>query len=285
MAARSIVYKGSWPGKWSDLLSRFCARHDLHVQTADEPDQVHAFVNRAFPSCLVLEGASDTDEALALCSELKKDPFTAVVPIVVLALADQTDLISDWLAAGADEVVSETHSEREQDLRLELVIRRAQRDVAVHPTTRLPGTVQIERNIGERLSDKEEFAVCYADLDNFKEFNDRYGYNHGDHVILLLSRILRDVVRGLASDGFVGHIGGDDFIFIVNMKYLGRMLRRNHLPVRRTHPVSVYSGGPSRWLFSGQGPPGQHKASPVDDAFDRRRHEPDTTVYAHSPGE
>ena len=62
--------------------------------------------------------------------------------------------------------------------------------------------------------------MCYADLDNFKEFNDRYGYNHGDHVILLLSRILRDVVRGLAPDGFVGHIGGDDFIFIVNMKHL-----------------------------------------------------------------
>ena len=86
------------------------------------------------------------EEALALCSELKKDPFTAVVPIVVLVPAEQTDLVSDWLAAGVDEVVSETHTEREQELRLELVIRRAQRDVAVHPTTRLPGTVQIERN-------------------------------------------------------------------------------------------------------------------------------------------
>ena len=99
-------------------------------------------------------------------------------------------------------------------------MRRARRDVAVHPTTRLPGTVQIERNIGHRLSQNEEFAVCYADLDNFKEFNDRYGYNHGDHVILLLSRILRDVVRGLAPDGFVGHIGGDDFMFILTMQYL-----------------------------------------------------------------
>ena len=222
MSARPIVYKGAWPGKWSDLLSRFCSRHDLHLETADELEEVHAIVNRAFPSCLVLEGASDTEEAFALCSELKKDPFTAVVPIVVLVLADKTDLTSEWLEAGADEVVSEAQSEREQDLRLELVVRRARRDVSVHPTTRLPGTVQIERNIGHRLSNKEEFAVCYADLDNFKEFNDRYGYNHGDHVILLLSRILQDVVRGLAPDGFVGHIGGDDFIFIVNMQYLER---------------------------------------------------------------
>ncbi len=220
MSARSIVYKGSWPGRWSDLVSGFCARHDLNLETAEEFEEVHAIVNRAFPSCLVLEGAKDNEEVLALCSDLKKDPFTAVVPIVALVLEDQTDLVSEWLAAGADEVISETQPEREQDLRLELVVRRARRDVSVHPTTRLPGTVQIERDIGYRLANKEEFAVCYADLDNFKEFNDRYGYNHGDHVILLLSRILRDVVRGLAPDGFVGHIGGDDFIFIVNMKYL-----------------------------------------------------------------
>ncbi len=220
MSARSIVYKGSWPGRWSDLVSGFCARHDLNLETAEEFEEVHAIVNRAFPACLVLEGASDNEEVFALCSDLKKDPFTAVVPIVALVLQDQTDLISEWLAAGADEVISETQPEREQDLRFELVVRRARRDVSVHPTTRLPGTVQIERDIGYRLMNKEEFAVCYADLDNFKEFNDRYGYNHGDHVILLLSRILRDVVRGRAPDGFVGHIGGDDFIFIVNMKYL-----------------------------------------------------------------
>jgi len=220
MSARPIVCKGSWPGKWSDLLSRFSTEHELHLETTEDLEEVHAFVNRAFPSCLVLDGASDTEEALALCADLKKDPFTAIVPIVVLVEADQTDLIADWLAAGADEVVSENHTEREQDLRLGLVIRRAQRDVAVHPTTRLPGTGQIERDIGDRLRLEEEFAVCYADLDNFKEFNDRYGYNHGDHVILLLSRILRDVVRGLAPNGFVGHIGGDDFIFIVNMTYL-----------------------------------------------------------------
>ena len=220
MYARPIVYKGTLPGKWSDLLTRFSALHDLNLKTTDSLEEVHAIVNRAFPACLVLDGDSGQEESLSLCSDLKKDPFTAIVPIVVLLVSDDTDLISDWLAAGADEVVTASQTSREQDLRLGLVIRRAQRDVAVHPTTRLPGTVQIERNISDRLKTGEAFAVCYADLDNFKEFNGRYGYNHGDHVILLLSRILRDVVRGFAPDGFVGHIGGDDFIFLVHMKYL-----------------------------------------------------------------
>jgi GGDEF domain-containing protein len=71
-----------------------------------------------------------------------------------------------------------------------------------------------------RLEAGQKFAVCYADLDHFKEFNDRYGYAFGDKVIKLLSRILRDMVRGLAPGGFVGHIGGDDFIFNTPLEYL-----------------------------------------------------------------
>jgi diguanylate cyclase (GGDEF)-like protein len=93
---------------------------------------------------------------------------------------------------------------------------RTERDVGVHPSTRLPGTVEIEREFRRRLDAGAPFAVCYADLDHFKEFNDRYSYYDGDRVIYLLSRILHDVVKGLlGARGFVGHIGGDDFIFVV----------------------------------------------------------------------
>ena len=92
---------------------------------------------------------------------------------------------------------------------------RTERDVSVHPSTRLPGTTEIERDMRRRLDSGEEFAVCYADLDHFKEFNDRYSYYDGDRVIYMLSRILHDVVKGLLGPrGFVGHIGGDDFIFV-----------------------------------------------------------------------
>ena len=84
----------------------------------------------------------------------------------------------------------------------------------------LPDTSAIEPSgkggWSEAPCSAREFAVCYADLDHFKEFNDRYSYYDGDRVIYLLSRILHDVVKGLlAQRGFVGHIGGDDFIFVV----------------------------------------------------------------------
>src|SRR5256885_5183972 len=93
---------------------------------------------------------------------------------------------------------------------------RTARDVAVNPSTRLPGTTEIEREIRRRMENGELFAVCYADLDHFKEYNDRYSYNDGDRVIYILSRILHDVVKGLLGNrGFIGHIGGGDVIFLI----------------------------------------------------------------------
>ncbi len=175
-------------------------------------------MNRSTPACLILDARDEAATILEVCQNLKNDSFTSIVPIVIMT-SDDDSLPAKSLAAGADEVVTETVSDREKWLRLQLLLRRAARDVSVHPTTHLPGTVQIERDLGERMAQGAKFSICYADLDHFKEFNDRYGYNNGDRVILLLSRILRDVVRALAPGGFVGHIGGDDFIFNSPLEY------------------------------------------------------------------
>ncbi|MCJ7629707.1 MAG: diguanylate cyclase, partial [Longimicrobiales bacterium] len=207
----------------SELIRRFVDAHGLELLQVDNREEVLALLNRSFPACLVLDASDRHEPALELCAAIKADPFSAIVPTIVLITnraAGVGELPAAGLQAGADEVVSDLVSEEEQSLRLELVLRRAARDVNVHPTTRLPGTAQIERDFAERMAAGGHFAVCYADLDHFKEFNDRYGYNSGDSVIYLTSRILRDVVRSLAPGGFVGHIGGDDFIFNVSLDRL-----------------------------------------------------------------
>ena len=205
------------------LIRRFGDAHGLELIQVESRAEVLALLNRSFPACLVLDASVEPEPALELCSTIKGDAFTSIVPTVVL-VADRMEgpgaLPAAGLQAGADEVVSDLVSEEERSLRLELVLRRAARDVNVHPTTRLPGTGQIERDFAARMATGKRFAVCYADLDHFKEFNDRYGYNLGDSVIYLTSRILRDVVRSMAPGGFVGHIGGDDFIFNVPLDRL-----------------------------------------------------------------
>jgi diguanylate cyclase (GGDEF)-like protein len=196
----------------------FAERGAFTLVQAASPADVLARVSRAYPTAVVLDASDPEGEVLALCRQIKAEAFTAVVPVIAYVTTEGRDVESAALEAGADEVLAPRISARESELRLQLALRRADRDVSVHPTTRLPGTVQIERDFAERLRSGQKFAVCYVDLDHFKEFNDRYGYNHGDRVILIVSRILRDVVRAHSAGGFVGHIGGDDFIFSVPLE-------------------------------------------------------------------
>lgn len=197
------------------LVQRFAAEHAFELTPLYRASDLIALVNRTFPAGIVLDPVSE--DTVHTCRILKHDAFSAVVPVAILAHDGDTDAVLGGLQAGADEVLTSNMGTDEQLARLSTLLRRTDRDISVHPTTRLPGAVPIERDIGERMERGESFAVCYADLDHFKEFNDRYGYNAGDRVIRILARILRDVVRGHAPNGFIGHIGGDDFIFSVGL--------------------------------------------------------------------
>ena len=87
----------------------------------------------------------------------------------------------------------------------------------VSPLTGLPGNVQIQAEIKKRFSSKETFAMMYLDLDNFKAYNDIYGFLKGDEIIKFTARtILRNIHNDECEDTFVGHIGGDDFLAIVS---------------------------------------------------------------------
>lgn len=84
------------------------------------------------------------------------------------------------------------------------------------PLTRLPGNIAIERVLNKRLQSGEPFAVCYADLDNFKAYNDRYGYIKASEVIKLTAELIHETVREVAeANAFVGHVGGDDFVMVL----------------------------------------------------------------------
>lgn len=217
----TVLYFDGVGGKPSELLARFAESRGLSLTPVESSEGVMHRVNRAIPASLLLDASADMGSVLDLCSRIKSDAFTAILPVAVLV--DERERTATALEAGADEVIVDGEDPYEAELRLDLLLRRAVRDVSVHPTTRLPGTPQIERDLAGRLATDDPFAFCYADLDYFKEFNDRYGYNRGDRVIYLVSLILRDLVRGLAPGGFVGHIGGDDFIFTIPLDRLERV--------------------------------------------------------------
>ncbi len=212
----TILYFGPVGGVVPDLVRQWAEGKSFPLEVHADPAVVESIVLRGHPSFLFIDADGMGDLGLRLVDRLKSDPLTAIIPALVLSGNHEADQIQQWFAAGADEIFTAVFPPAEQRARLEALLVRTQRDVSVHPSTRMPGTTEIEREIRRQLEGSQEFAVCYADLDHFKEYNDRYSYYDGDRVIYILSRILHDVVKGLlGSRGFVGHIGGDDFIFII----------------------------------------------------------------------
>jgi diguanylate cyclase (GGDEF)-like protein len=199
-----------------EVVSLWGAGRGVAILRVTDATEVEQRVLRSLPALVLIDADATGAGGLALCARLKGDPYTAIVPLAAWSARHTTERVQEWFTAGADEVITPLFEPAEQAGRLDGLITRAARDVAVNPSTRLPGTTEIEREIRRRMENGELFAVCYADLDHFKEYNDRYSYYDGDRVINLLSRILHDIVKGLLDRrGFVGHIGGDDFIFII----------------------------------------------------------------------
>ncbi len=88
-------------------------------------------------------------------------------------------------------------------------------DLDANPLTRLPGNISIQRELQQRITSEKLFAVCYFDLDKFKAYNDKHGFDHGDRIIKETGRIILDSVKKLGNPhDFVGHVGGDDFIVV-----------------------------------------------------------------------
>jgi diguanylate cyclase (GGDEF)-like protein len=196
-------------------VSAWLNARGIAADVVEHEDDLMTRVLRGRPRLVVFDARSDIGACAAASSRMKRDSFTGIVPALFLCGKNERGVATAF-DAGADEVLTDRTSADESRVRMDVLLRRSDRDVYVHPSTRLPGTIDIEAEITHRLHQAAPFAVCYADLDHFKEFNDRYSYYDGDRVIRILAKILHDVVKGMcAEQGFVGHIGGDDFIFII----------------------------------------------------------------------
>lgn len=205
-------------------LASWWAAYGGECQRTRDPVSVMETALKARPRLIVIDACGDAawlDAAVQACRRLKRDTYTGIVPVFMIV---PPEAFGAAFAAGADEVVRDEVEAEEALARLTAMLRRSDRDTDVHPSTRLPGAREIEAELERRVQSGEKFAACYADLDHFKEFNDRYGYHHGDQVIRLVARILHDVVKGLCvEDGFVGHIGGDDFLFTIPLAAVPRV--------------------------------------------------------------
>ena len=140
----------------------------------------------------------------------------ANIPVLLVVAAEEVAAELDWNAYPVDDILLPPFSPQILLVRIRLAEARLARSFDTNPLSRLPGNTSILRAIQRTLDSDRGFGIGYVDIDSFKPYNDRYGFARGDEVILMVARILVNVVEEMArAESFVGHVGGDDFVFIV----------------------------------------------------------------------
>ncbi len=172
------------------------------------------YIYNSIPDLIVINVVKDDPLAMNILTDLKTDPMFHQLPVLAI-LPDHFNL-SGWEDLLIEDYIWRADFDKDFILRVILCILRSERVVEINPLTRLPGNISINKEIQAKIDKGEDFSFGYADLDYFKPFNDRYGFSRGDEVIKITGRLILNIVKSKQPQGsFVGHVGGDDFVFII----------------------------------------------------------------------
>ena len=177
---------------------------------------------RNIPSLIVInEDAIDRD-VLEVCRKIRKDEDNKITPVIVVSSNGAREHRMKILNESIEYFIKKPVDEGYLYYTVKNLTRLLTINRRMSPLTGLPGNVQINSELKKHLMKNEEFSVLYLDLDNFKAYNDVYGFIKGDEIIQYTAKIIVDSVHE-SGGGFVGHIGGDDFIAIVPYKEVEKL--------------------------------------------------------------
>ncbi len=198
-----------------DILKITLSEEDYETIEAENGEEALRII-RAKPLDLVLlDYKMPKLDGNQVCNLVKGDLLLAHLPIIMVTGKGETSDKISGINSGADDYIVKPFEPKELLARIRMVLRRTKRDLEANPLTRLPGNVSILNELSRCIASKAPYAVCYVDLDKFKAYNDKYGFEHGDDVIRETARILLSAVKEFGDpQDFVGHIGGDDFVII-----------------------------------------------------------------------
>ena len=171
---------------------------------------------KSIPSLIVInEDAIDRD-AVDLCRKIRKDEDNTITPVIVVSSKGEKEHRLRILQESIEYFIKKPVDEQYLYHTVKNLSRLLSANRRMSALTGLPGNVQIHAELKKRLLRKEDFCVLYLDLDNFKAYNDVYGFLKGDEIIeYTAATITQCIHQSDMENTFVGHIGGDDFVALI----------------------------------------------------------------------
>ncbi len=187
------------------------------VKSASTAEEGFAMGVEHPPDLFLVDLSQDAAAGYEVLERLRTNPATTNAPLVLLTAESRVTEIVRGLDAGADDYITKPFALEELVARIRAVLRRSNAMRDVSPLTGLPGNFRIAEELERRINAGGPVAVIHGDLDNFKAYNDHYGFMRGDNVIKFTANVLLEAATAVGDpDSFIGHVGGDDFIMVLD---------------------------------------------------------------------
>jgi len=168
------------------------------------------------PDLLVVDNRLQDITGQEVANLVKSENVYRQLPVVMCVDPIDVETPWNWNKVEVDDFLVRPFNPSEVRDRINLTLCRAMRALDANPLSKLPGNTSIIQRIQSLIDAREDFALAYCDLDFFKSYNDKYGFSRGDEILMMSARLIVNTIRsypGVLS--FVGHVGGDDFVFIL----------------------------------------------------------------------
>lgn len=204
-------------------------KDNYHVVTAKDGASVFKQLKKSAIDMVLLDTKFPDLTGFEICQKLKADPLTQAIPVIFItsqnSVADEEQGFNvgaaDYIAKpyNAPIVLARIKTQLQLSSAVAELRRLNQLALDANPNTGLPGNTSIIKTLQDAVTDKTATCVIYADLDNFKAYNDIYGFAKGDEVIIFTANVIRAALQiSGCGEAFLGHIGGDDFVIVAPTK-------------------------------------------------------------------
>ena len=179
---------------------------------------------------IINEDSLEDDSTINVCKYIRKNKDNAITPIIVVSSNKNEEHRIEVLKSGVEHYIPKPLNEQYFYYTIKNLSHLISSNRCISALTSLPGNIQIENEFKRRIAGKGVYAILYIDLDNFKAYNDKYGFMNGDEVIKFTAELMKETIQKYGKRGdFLGHIGGDDFVAVVdyeNARKIGRNITK-----------------------------------------------------------